>query len=202
MATIPLPLFHPLPTAMVIDEDDPTVLEINAFRMDINQFTTAAATTLALGNPTHGFNQNIPGPPAANASQANHVTRLANLCTFVQGYYNVYSQAHANFVALIASTMIVPPPPAAPPHWAPKSNLPAEFMGKSPTEACHFIQQCSNYIAIQQFPDPETKIWFVLGLCASDAAKWSHEQLMVMSLAGVPALAHLLDFNDFVDKFA
>src|SRR5258706_2695038 len=113
----------------------------------------------------------------------------------------MYAQAHANFTALIAGATVAPPPPAAPHRQAPKSNLLSEFLGKSPTEARHFIQQCINYIAIQQFADVETEIRFVLGLCAGDAAKWANEQLVAMSALAPVLPQYLVDFDDFVVEF-
>src|SRR5258706_11984208 len=202
MAHIPVPQFIGLPVATIANEADPTALEVNAFKTDVTTFIHATSATLTLGLPAHGYVAALPGNVAANASQANQVGRVAELRTYVQGYFNVYAQAHANFTALIASAAVALPAPAAPHRQAPKSNLPSAFLGKSPTEARHFIQQCINYIAIQQFPDVETEIRFVLGLCEGDAAKWANEQLIAMS-ALAPALPqYLADFDDFVVEFA
>src|SRR5258706_3019952 len=202
MPHIPIPQFIRLPVATIADETDPTALEVNAFRTDITTFIHATSATLTLGFPAHSYVVALPGNVAANASQANWVGRAAELRTYIQGYFNVYAQAHANFVALIATAALAPPAPAAPHHRAPKSNLPSEFLGKSPMEARHFIQQCINYIAIQQFPDVETKIRFVLGLCAGDAAKWANEQLVAMSALAPVLPQYLVDFDDFVVEFA
>src|SRR5258706_1258886 len=141
MAQIPVPQFFGLPIANIADEADPTAMEVNAFRTDMATFTNATAATLNLGFPAHGYVAVAPGNVAANASQANRVARLAELRTHVQGYFNVYAQAHANVHALIAGAAVAPPAPAAH-RRAPKSNLPSAFLGKSPTEARHFIQQC------------------------------------------------------------
>ena len=202
MAQIPVPQFFGLPIATIADEADPTALEVNAFRTDIATFTHATSATLNLGFPAHGYVAALPGNVAANASQANQVGQVAELRTYVQGYFNVYAQAHANFTALIASAAVAPQAPAAPHRRAPKSNLLGEFLGKSPTEAWHFIQQCINYIAIQQFPDVETEIRFALGLCAGDAAKWANEQLIAMSTLAPTLPQYLADFDNFVVEFA
>ncbi len=202
MAHVPIPQFVGLPIATIGDEADPSALEVNAFRTDVTTFIHATSATLTLGFPAHGYVTPLPGNVAANASQANQVGQAAELHTYVQGYYNVDAQAHANFVTLIAAAAVALPAPAAPHRQAPKSNLPSEFLGKSPMEAWHFIQQCINYIAIQQFPDVETEIRFVLGLCAGNAAKWANEQLIVMT-ALAPALPqYLADFDGFVVEFA
>jgi len=202
MAQIPIPQFFGLPITNITDEADPTALEVNAFRTDMTTFTNATTATLNLGFPAHGYVATVPGNMAANASQANQVAQLVELHTYVQGYFNIYAQAHANFSALIASAVVAPPPPAAPHHQAPKSNLLGEFMGKSPTEAWHFIQQCVNYIVIQQFPDTKTKIWFVLALCMGDSAKWAHKQLIALTVLTPAPPQYLVDFDDFVMEFA
>src|SRR5258706_7871169 len=201
MAHIPVPQFIGLPIAIIADEADPTALEVNAFRTDVTTFIHAPSATLAVGFPAYGYVVALPGNVAANASQANQVGRAAELRTYIQGYFNVYTQAHANFVALIAAAAVVPPAPAAPHRRAPKSNLPSAFLGKSPTEAQHFIQQCINYIAIQQFPDVETEIRFALGLCEGDAAKWANEQLIAMSALAAALPQYLTDFDDFIVEF-
>src|SRR5258706_16390582 len=104
MAQIPVPQFFGLPIANIADEADPMAVEVNAFRTDMTMFTTTTAATLNLGFPAHGYVAAAPGNVAANALQANRVGRLAELRTYVQGYFNVYAQAHANFTALIASS--------------------------------------------------------------------------------------------------
>src|SRR5258706_15703945 len=103
MAHIPVPQFIGLPIAIIADEADPTALEVNAFRTDITTFIHTTSATLTLGFPAHGYVVALPGNEAANASQANQVARAAALRTYIQGYFNVYAKAHANFVALIAT---------------------------------------------------------------------------------------------------
>src|SRR5258706_12787452 len=201
MAHIPVTQFIGLPVATIANEADPTALEVNAFKTDVTTFIHATSATLTLGFPAHGYVVALPGNVAANASQANRVGRAAELRTYIQGYFNVYTQAHANFVTLIAAAAVALPAPAAPHRRAPKSNLPSEFLGKSPTEAWHFIQQCINYIAIQQFPNVETEIQFILGLCAGNAAKWANEQLIAMSALAPVLPQYLADFDDFVVEF-
>src|SRR5258706_16160191 len=102
MAQIPVPQFFGLPIATIADEADPTALEVNAFRTDVTTFTHATSATLNLGFPAHGYVTALPGNVAVNAAQANRVARAAELCTYVQGYFNVYAQAPPNFTPLIA----------------------------------------------------------------------------------------------------
>ena len=67
---IPIPVFHPLPVPNYADVDEPTVMEIIAFRDDIVRFMAAVAPLLAIANPQHGLTAAPQAAPAAGAALA------------------------------------------------------------------------------------------------------------------------------------
>jgi len=92
-----------------------------------------------------------------------------------------------------------PPAPAQPARRPPKTQLPDPFLGKSAAAARHFLEQCTNYIAIAPFPDPETEIRWALQLMKEDAAAWRNEMLAHYHDLVPPAM--VTDWDHFVEAF-
>ena len=171
---IPIPVFHQLPVLVYANVDEPTVAEITAFCDAIVQFMATVAPLLAIANPQHGLAAAPQAAPAASAALAARLAAANALELFSQHYFNVYATTYGQFVAVLAAQAVQPaaPPPAPPVPRPPKMKSPEMFMGKTTTEARHFIWQCQNYLAIQNMPDAETEIRWALALMIGDAAQW------------------------------
>ena len=132
-----IPVFHPLPVPVYTDVDEPTVMEITAFRDDIVRFMAAVAPLLAIANPQHGLAAAPQAVPAAGATLAVRLASANALVLFSQHYFNVYATMYGQFVAVLAAQAVQPAaPPAAPPApRPPKMKSPETFTGKTTTEA-------------------------------------------------------------------
>ena len=162
----------------------------------------AIAPLLAIANPQHGL---AAAPQAALAAGVALAVRIASanaLELFSQHYFNVYAMTYGQFVAVLAAQAVQPaaPPPAPHVPRPPKMKSPETFMGKTTTEAWHFIWQCQNYLAVQNMPDAETEIRWALALMIGDAAQWRDKKLDELA-PGTPATPHMNDWADFVAHF-
>ena len=161
MAGIAIPIFQTLPVATLADATDPTIPEVIAFRTTVSTFQTATRPLVEVVNPQHGFAMAFPNNPPLGANQDARVAQLEELQEFALEWFNLYTHTYAAFTTLLVGGQAVPAVPAAPaPVPAPrppKMKSPEIFMGKSTTEARHFMRQCQNYLAVQTMADPETR---------------------------------------------
>ena len=198
---IPIPAFHLLPVPVYNDVDNPTIMEIVAFHDNIVQFMAAVAPLLAIANPQHGLTATPQNAPAARADQQTWVASANTSEIFSQHYFNVYATTYRNFIAILAAQAAQPvAPPAPPAPCPPKMKSLESFTGKTTTEAWHFIQQCQNYLAVQNLPDAETKIRWALALMVGDAAQWCDKKLDKLAPGALPA-PHMNNWPDFVAHF-
>jgi len=194
-----LPNFLVLPAITITNENDPDHGEMNVARTDIATWNTQVLAQLMFLNPNHGYAGVLPANTAHNAGAPIKVARLAEFRTYMHGLFPIYALAYTTAAAALVAGAAPPAPAPAPRVRPPKTQLPTEFNGKSPTAARHFIQQCVNYIAITPFPDPETEIRWALQLLTGDAAPWRDE--MLSGYQAVPVPANLNDWDDFVTAF-
>ena len=201
MAGIPVPPFALLPVATITDEADPDRAEIVTFRGQASAFAGAVLPLWGVMNPGQPQPGGaLPNNPAVGADAAARVARMVELRAYVQNIFNAYAPAHAAFTAALAAAAAPAPPPAAPAPRPPKMKTPELFTGKSTTEARHFVRQCRNYLAVQNMPDPETEIRWMLGLLTGEAAQWRDEKLDEMT-AAQPLPVHMADWDDFANHF-
>ena len=162
----------------------------------------AVAPLLAIANPQHGLAATPQAAPVAGATVAERVAAANALEIFSQHYFNVYATTYGNFIAVLAAQAAQPaaPPPAPPVPCPPKMKSPETFMGKTTTEAQHFIRQCQNYLAVQNMPNAETEIRWALALMIGNAAQWRDEKLDELAPGALPA-PHLNNWPDFVAHF-
>jgi len=194
-----LPNFLVLPVLTITDENDPNHGEMNVARADIGTWNTQVLAQLMFLNPNHGYAGVLPANTTHNAGANIKMARLAEFRAYMHGLFPIYALAYMTAAATLVARAAPPAPAPAPRVRPPKTQLPTEFNGKSPTAAHHFIQQCVNYIAITPFPDPETEIRWALQLLMGDAAAWQDE--MLSGYQANPVLANLLDWDEFVTAF-
>jgi len=192
-----LPNFLTLPVLTITDENDPDHGEMNVAHADIGTWNTQVLAQLMFLNPNHGYTGVLPANTAHNASAPIKVARLAEFRAYMHGLFPIYTLAYTTAAATLVA--VAAPPAHAPRVRPPKTQLPTEFNGKSPTAARHFIQQCVNYIAITLFPDPETEIRWALQLLTGDAAPWRDE--MLSGCQAVPVPVNLNNWDKFVTAF-
>jgi hypothetical protein len=156
-----LPAPIPQVTAVIADEDNPTLIEVNNFQGAIVRWEQQVMAHLTFLNPNHSFNQRVPIPSVAASTLDELLLKVTQLRAHTNMLFPIYGLAYmtaAQQFVVAAAAPLPPLPPAAPAARPPKTKLPSEFMGKSATAAHHFVQQCRNYIQITPFPDPETEV--------------------------------------------
>jgi len=195
-----LPGFLNPPALVFTDEADPTLAELQVANTDIGTWTTQVRNQLAFLNPHHGHTTALAAVPPHNAGVDVRAARLLDYRNQMNRLFHIYAAAYANAATALMQGLVPAPAPApAPRVRPPKTQLPTTFLGKSPTAAHHFIQQCVNYIVITPFPDPETEMRWALQLLEGDMAAWRDE--MLSGYQAVPVPANLNDWDDFVMVF-
>jgi hypothetical protein len=194
-----LPVFEAQPVAVIAHEDNPTRAEIATFCTAIEAWLTTALGQLIFMNPNHGFNCALPNVLHNNAAQQTCLNRLNELRTYVSILFPIYTHAYATIARAMAAGNQPPPVPPALCPRPPKTKLPDYFSRKSQALARHFIRQCINFITINDFPDPETEVWWALQLMEGEAAHWRDEQLQKYNRVIVPAYLH--DWDLFIAHF-
>jgi hypothetical protein len=192
-------VFEAQPVAVIAHKDNPTCAEIATFRTAVEAWLTTALGQLIFMNPNHGFNRALPNVPHNNATQQTHLDRLNELRTYVSILFPIYTHAYATIARAMAAGNQPPPVPPALCPRPPKTKLPDYFSRKSQALARHFIRQCINFITINDFPDPETEVWWALQLMEGEAAHWRDEQLQKYNRVIVPAYLH--DWDLFIAHF-
>jgi hypothetical protein len=119
------------------DQILPTAAENNTYCTNIENWYNSIFPTLSVFNPNHGFTMALPAVTPVNMGDANRLARYGELVTFVNTLFPIYATGYARFAAAMAGAPAAPLPP--PPHRAPKTRLPDDFLGKSTAAGHQFI---------------------------------------------------------------